>query len=413
MVAVSEGQEVSLDDEHSWSAISLLRGQVVEVFFAASSFQVQSESWGAFLVTNVANLLDGSILADVKFVGSEDSDVFDAAVPLFNQSKRRLHLCLTRPCVDPTDEEKLHVTRVRLWTLSGFRGCDYITDEMWLKLDEWIQELSPPPGARGELGEKAPKSRRKPKDVENPAPKRVRTPRTTTTPTAPRSKAKPDGASSTRRTPKSRAEEVDDGAGEALTEEKKQALRDKLKKIRGVLTKGGDPTEKVSSEEDPEGFQLVGSSPEKSPCALEDMLTSGTGLDCPKTGLEKSETRRKGALRRKAEEVTKGSSSKSLRKQLAQRAVEVAEQRTRKKKDKKEGSSDVKKLSHNMLTKILTKGSESSSKKGRKKRKLKNGVIETCSGCSSESTEESDKASSEEDLEAPIKKKSRDHPGSV
>ena len=125
----------------------------------------------------------------------------------------------------------------------------------------------------------------------------------------------------------------------------------------------------------------------------------------------KAEPSRKSALRRKKEEAIKGNTSKNLRKQLAQRAVEVAKRRSKKsKKERKGKDSDVKKLSQ-MLSKILTKGSDS--KKKKKKRRLKNGVIENCSDSSSRSTDESEKMSSDEDLEALVKKKSRHHPGSV
>ena len=415
MVAVSEGQEVILDDEHSWAAISLVKGQVIEVNFAATNFHIQSDTWGAFFIVDVAHLPDGSMVAEVRFVGSEDPEIHEACVPIFNEGRRKLHMCLTRPCLDGSDEEKLHVTRVRVWTLPGFRSCEYIVEEMWKRVDQWSKELDSPPLVPGGGDAKPSRSRRKPvKDAVDPVPKKTRTPRTTVVAPTAKSKVKATPATTSRRSTKVRPDAEVGGGSEALTEEKKQALRDKLKKIRGVLTKGGEPPEKESSEEDAEDFELVGSSAEDSPFALEDGLKTGAGLELVKKGLEESVPLRKVALKKKTIEDTRGSTSKSLRRQLALRALEVSERKAKKKKkEKKESSSDVKKLSH-MLSKILTKGSSSSSKKKRKrKRKLKNGVIETCSDSSCESTEGSEKMSSEEDLEAPVKKKSRDHPGSV
>ena len=57
-----EGQEISVDDEAAWSAVTLLRGQVLEVHFAATNFHTQSDSWGAFLIREIAHLPDGSMV---------------------------------------------------------------------------------------------------------------------------------------------------------------------------------------------------------------------------------------------------------------------------------------------------------------------------------------------------------------
>lgn len=409
MVALMEGQEISIDDEAAWSAVTLLKGQVLEVHFASTNFHIQSDSWGAFLIRDVAHLPDGSMVVHVKFVGAEDPDVVDACLPIFNQGERRIHLCLGRPCLDADEEEKLHVTRIRIWTLSGFRECDYVTPDMWKAVGKWVKEKKP--AAKGVEGD-PPKEdrRRKPRGAVKPEPKKSRKPPASGT--LPRAKPKAGGHARGKKPVEEEDEDDGNGSGTALTEEKKAQLRDRLKRIRSTLFQGGKETEKQDETEDEESFQLVGSSPEPSPCALEDGLTNGTGLEINKRELVKAEPSRKGALRRRKEEALSGSTSKNLRKQLAQRAVEVAKRRSKKnKKEKKGKDSDVKKLSL-MLSKILTKGSDSKKKKKKRKR-LKNGVIETCSDSSSKSSDESERMSSDEDLEAPVKKKSRDHPGSV
>ena len=125
--------------------------------------------------------------------------------------------------------------------------------------------------------------------------------------------------------------------------------------------------------------------------------------------------------RKKAKKViedpdTKGISSGSLRGQLVQRAVLAAQSRklSKKHKHKKKKKDDATKKLTDALAMILTKKSKKKKKK-RKRRVTKDGVIETCSS-SSTSTSESDEqeaASSDQDYETPMRKRSRDHPGSV
>ena len=409
-MALVEGQEIAIEDETAWLAVTLQRGQILEVYFSGTNFVVQSDSWGAFLITDVAHLPDGSVVVSVKFMGAEDPDVAEACLPVFNQEGRKIHLCLSRPCMDSSEEEKLHVTRIRIWTLEGFRECDYIPDDVWKEVEKWLKGKKKSPKAVEGDSPKEERSRAKGRNPVIPEPKKGRK-----TP-APGSiaRAKPKATSTSRRKKPAEVDQEDggDGSGASLTEKKKEELRERLKKIRTTLTKGGAPPDKPTSTDEEESFQLVGSSPERSPCALEDALTSGAGLEVARKELAKADAPRKSALKKRGGEDTKGSSSRSLRNQLAQRALEVAKAKTkRKKKEKKEKDSDVKKLSH-MLSKILTKGSGDKKKK-KKKRRLKSGVIETCSDSSSNTSEDSEKASSDEDLEAPVKKKSRDHPGSV
>ena len=113
-----------------------------------------------------------------------------------------------------------------------------------------------------------------------------------------------------------------------------------------------------------------------------------------------------------------GVTSKSLSGQLVLRAMQKTQERKamrKRKKSKKEKESTVVKL----LSKILMGKSTSSGKKSskKKKRRLVDGVIVSCSGSSSNTSEsgedEEEEEGSESDLEAPLRKKSRDKPGSV
>lgn len=82
-------------------------------------------------------------------------------------------------------------------------------------------------------------------------------------------------------------------------------------------------------------------------------------------------------------------------------------------KKKKHKESTAKKLS-DALTMILTKSTKKKKKKKRKRHINAEGVTESCSATSSSSSgSDEDEAISSEDLETPMRKRSRDHPSSV
>ena len=110
--------------------------------------------------------------------------------------------------------------------------------------------------------------------------------------------------------------------------------------------------------------------------------------------------------------------SGSLRTQLVRRAV-LNEKMTLKEKKKRRGMKDAAKKLREALTDVLSpkesKRKREKEKKKKKRKRLADGVIESCSStCSSSSVEEEeDPSSTSEDLETPMKKRSRDKPGSV
>lgn len=220
-----------------------------------------------------------------------------------------------------------------------------------------------------------------------------------------------------------------DNTPPAVSKEMRDRLRKKLQTIKDrVVPKPSHGGEVVhsSAEED----SSSGSADEDTEHAPEcPDLTGGMTLapqppDLSTLGLTGEDrlakvskpSKKKKAVRPK-ELVTKGISSSSLRGQLVQRAVlatqaKRAQQKLRKKKKKK--SSAKEKLSE-ALAKILTKSSKKKKKKKRKRRVNAEGIIESYSGSSSSSSESAvdEEDSSEQDLETPMRKRSRDHPGSV
>ena len=207
------------------------------------------------------------------------------------------------------------------------------------------------------------------------------------------------------------------GATSGLTEEMKAKLKSKLgevkKRVHGAGDKDGDKQSRDAevvddSEEDgSEGYRPTSSE------AGDAKLTTGAALVAarPELALAESPSHRKDG-----KVATKERSSKSLTQQLLRRAMDMNQKRkkgTKKKKEKKSKEGRVAEL----LTQILTKGSKDEKgkkrKKDKKKRKVIDGVIVSCSDSSESISGITSESDSETDLETPMKKKSRDKPGSV
>ena len=139
-------------------------------------------------------------------------------------------------------------------------------------------------------------------------------------------------------------------------------------------------------------------------------------------GTRKKKRRDGGRLnRREKQKDAKGATSKSLSGQLLLRAIAANQsQKQKQKKKDRQKKTPVKELS-TVLAKILTKSKEDAKapegeqrRKKKKRRRLKDGTIISCSeSYETSSYAESEDEESDADLEAPLKKKSRDCPGSV
>ena len=389
MVTYTEGSEVSVEDSVEWSAVSPTVGWVIEIHVGSSSHTTLSETWAAFYIMAVDTEADGSFLLTVKFLGAEDDEVSKGLANKFYRGGR-LHLCLSRPCVEVRPLDALHVTRVRFWQWETFKGSSlYLLQGISRSVTRWKKELEEKAAPSVPLIAAAPKKTPRVKEGTGVKP--------------------------------GKGEPV---VGSGISAEMKDRLRSRLGDIkRRVRGTGGEvatiaeeevpPAEVVDSEdgEEMDGLDYVPTSPEEEP-----KMRTGTALVPLGRALEKSghpKPKEKGKA-----VATSDSGMRSLSGQLIQRAMQASKRRkqeTRKKKRKKGGSSrQVAKL----LSRILTgkSGKTADKKKGTKKRKrLKDGVIQSCSTSSGEEeySDESQSGETDEDLEAPMKKKSRDRPGSV
>ncbi len=436
MVTFKSGEELSLEEPVKWNLVTVSKGDVVEVNLGFSDWEPKASGFAAFIVLQPITELDRSVRLLVRFLGAEEVSLSQSFKERFGEEGGYLHLCPSTPCVELVAPAlfTLHVTKVRLWKWDDFKTADYLSQELVGKLPEWLAAAEPP---REEEPKKKPQRRR-------------------ATPASPagdgRAKNGPPGKGvpgkekPTGRSRRKVPEEPNLSGGEpaALSEEMRKKLRARLKDAKEKV--GGPKDEVVTAPGDVEEVSDSGSGTVSSGCAQAGLgLSTGSGLTpLPPTmalELKKKEKRKKkrrsllkdeqivGVL----EEGTNASTSKNWSGQLVRQAVlAVQDQGTRKKRsrasEKKKGAAE--KLTE-ALTQLIAKGDGSGSgdkdkksrkdkKKKRKKKKRKrrirrDGVIESYSESSSTSSisEEERMSSSDEDLETPIRKKSRTSPGSI
>lgn len=181
-------------DDKEWQLVTVTEGQIIEVHMGSSPLASPDEVWAAFYVLESSLLTDGSIVLLVRFLGCELDSIGDALARSFNPGPGRIHLCTSRPCLDASEEEKLHVTRIRLWTESDFlQGENYAKENLVKMIPAWkklikgrdkpprepsVEKKDPPKRRRGngtpkpKATPKAPsRSRRKPPAGESGGPK--------------------------------------------------------------------------------------------------------------------------------------------------------------------------------------------------------------------------------------------------
>ena len=384
MVSYTEGTEVSVSDPTEWSALAPVPGWVIEVYMEESSHPTLSQTWAAFYMVGVDTETDGSHLLSVKFLGAEDEALSQTLAGQFFRGGR-IHLCLSRPCVEVRPMDALHVTRIKFWSWDTFKdSADYLIAGIGRSVTRWRKEIEAKPleDPRGTAAPK--KTPGKPKEAKD------------------KGRAKPDTTA----------------VGSGLSQEMKDRLKGKLsdikKRVRGTAgaVHSSPPAERDGipvDESEEDEVDYVPTSPEGDAA-----ITTGTALVPHGKVLDKTEHRK--AKRTRKDVDTKDIGSKSLSTQLIMRAVEATKLRkkqAKRKKSKKGKETRVVRL----LSKILTgksSGKEKAEKRSKRRRTMKDGVIRSCSSSSSDGeTGTSLSQESEEDLEAPMKKRSRDRPGSV
>ena len=266
--------------------------------------------------------------------------------------------------------------------LGIFSNTDYLSRGMSRTVKRWLAELAEPP-SRGPG--KGGVTRKKPAEV----------------------KGNPGKSEKPKKPPAGKP------PAPGITDEMKERLRSRLGDIKRKVQHGAG--EVAPEEEEGEGEPAV------IPSSEQPVMTTGTAMvpAAAFTVEKKAKTRREKGNK---EEDTRGSTTKCLSAQLIARAVATSRKRketTRKsKKSKKESNSALVSLLGELLNDRKSRKDKKERKKKKKKKKrrrtLKDGVIVSSSTSSSnESSPLEASSESDQDLEAPMRRKSRDHPGSV
>ena len=409
MVEPGEGETVEIEDKEGWSAINPTRGGIIEVNLVRSNLPAVEESWAAFFIRDLEHNVDGSIYLSVQYMGAESEDSDAAVQTHMGDRLGHLHLCSSKPCVELPGESKgaavIHVTCLRLWSVDNFEA-PYVEDEVYKELKKWVA------GVKGSIAAK-----RAPRRPALRTPKGARAgekPRTTD----PRGKKKKEEAEAREEARKEGKKKGEDGE---LTPAKREKLRERLKEVRKRHHDVGEdvtPPELIPSGSEESG--KGGLEDESSGYAPTEPLTTGVNVKEAHQG--NRGRRSKPPSERDAAVVpykaTSGGALKSWSGQLAQQALALNRARGAEKK-KKTGALQT---LQDALRGILGQDKGEKKKKKKKKRKgrkrrLEGGVIRSSSSSSGSSSNEKeveeDQESSSSDLEAPMKKKSREKPGSI
>eukprot|EP00434_Breviolum_minutum_P044049 symbB.v1.2.039303.t1/scaffold6471.1/size17862/1 len=106
-------------------------------------------SWNLYTL-----LPDASLSLLVRFLGVEVDVLAETLADEFNPGPKRLHLCISRPCVDPSDEPKLHVTKIRVWAEADFVQAQlYVKDTMLKMIPAWQKLIKSGRGKGAKPGE--------------------------------------------------------------------------------------------------------------------------------------------------------------------------------------------------------------------------------------------------------------------
>jgi hypothetical protein len=433
-------QEAENIDTDTWDSLTIVRGQVVEVEMDVSEDPAEGSEWVGLLVQRVQLAVSGEMFLTVRSLGSKSSALAKWCSSAFNRRRGTLHLCPPTCLGGP--EFTVHTGRIRLFEFSNFHR-PYLTPAVNRMVKKWEGEVFEPeekgaddaapdgiditgfrdPGAEGVVPPTAGAGRGK--ETVGPRPK-----------TVPQVKRK--------------EREGEPGKREPTPAIDREKLRRRLEETRARLTgtprPGGAGKPAEAAPDGPDGKdEAESSSPEYSASVAEEpnrALLVGNELGALEDHLPRSpredgprETREKGKKKKKKEKeaedlgggvlaraVLKGTSTGVLQRQLVKRAAEAAAKKLPKSKGSKTKSS--KKDIQKQLLQILTSQRKKKKKERKKKKRPPDGPGSSGgSGSSGSQTASSENSSGEPgagssdsesvNLDTPLKKRSKEKPGSV
>ena len=407
---MEDGAEYSLDFPEGWDSLAPGLGDILEVFIAGTDHLSALKLWAGFLVMEVNASAMGTTMFRVKFLGVADAELSKEFSNKFNRKTGYLHLCRSRPCIEDDDSITLHTTQLRWWSNEGFQA-DYMTPAVRRQMKKWLEAAGKgtelPPSKPAIFGATPKSSAAKGAGLDEYEPEFI--------PTAPPG----DPPDEFLRPP-------EDG--------RREALRARLRGVREKLAPGAGGQ---TSKPDPPGAlggTGKGPRPEPShkPLAALEMNTGSTlpplagypsGSRAPgvTSGVSLKQSHRpEEALVAQAVAIyssrkeSKKKKKKKKKRDPASRMASIFKEAFNRKKRKKGRKRKKSPGGSSPSSPGSSKDSYSYRKRGRKRKTMTqpDGTIVSCStSCSSNS--DTDAESSSTELEAPLRKKSAKHPGSI
>ena len=448
---VEPGHLFSCESVEEWNACTLQKGDILETDLPVSADSAEGEGSCAFLVQKVKVTLSGDLAVVAKSLGSEVASIQRDMSAAFNRKRGTLHLCGGR-CIYP-EAYTLHVGHFRLYNVSNYEA-PFITaytkramtkwlDEDLIEVEDQMDELD----LTGDsLEESAEEGKRKAREETKKAKERKAKAKDT--------KKKKEGPA---------VPPAGEGTGRAGGDGPvdRAALREKLAGLRAKLlgdvgTPLGTPAgREPGRDEDEEARSGESSSRGYSPSPLAEPLQSGTHLQAlgttPGAGdptrdpkEEKKKTKKK-ALRDKEEKegrrqkdagllAIKDGTTSSLQRQLVARAADAAQRKKAERRQEKKKSQKMDapaQLLRILMGKKPRKRKEEDGEKKKKKKKKRSqekkrgppdssgsgssggGSSPTPSWGAASSERSGDSESESKELDAPLKRRSKEKPGSV
>ena len=421
-----------------WETLEIVRGSIIEIDLAATNEAFPVGSKGLFVVMQVSVTVDRTVIAEVRSLGTGNPEVDGAFSSRFNRKRGRLHFCVSRPCTHGDVSDVLHVTKVKLWSCR-WEECPELTAIQKRAIKKFLggaapgedPEEEPPAGEPLAEGPKGEPSKRRPALRGRGVPKRTPLKRPSgsrkveaAVPAEGREPAK------SRRSKKSR----EDGIPEESRERLKKSLADLKERVTGI--RGPAVADLVGPVEESSGDSVV---PVDSPSEPGELM-SGASLKRlesrvkkPRKEKEKVKDKRrsdgpsKKSAAMKALEDTSVGSLRGPQSQLVRQALVVShnEKKERKSRPEKASMELAQILTKTLKGKDRRKKKDKDKKKKKGKKRRRSGKDSDPSSSDGETSDSSlscpssargswDKSSdSEDELEAPLRKKAKAHPGSI
>ena len=427
--------EVSLGDGN-WEAVEVSRGSIISVDLSGTSESFPPGLHALFVVLQVSVSVDRTMIAEVRSLGTGSKEMDGNFSSRLNRRGGRLHFCASKPCTEAEVENVLHITKVRVWTVS-WEICPVLTAIQRRAVKKFLAVSGPEEEEEPEEGSKDREMDPTVKPKGSRAPARV----------PGRSKGfvplkRPSGAfrgsrkaSGDPEKEKKKKERKKEPGKEELTESSRKRLEASLAALKAKMT--GMPGRSAAKPAEPiEDGSSESAVPVDSASDPEELRTGtslrGKGAEEPRKKKDRKKVKEAdGAVKRtaamRALEASSGGIARGTQSQLVQQALVIS---SGEKKEKKSRSEKVSLALARILTKTLRskKDQKEKDKKDKKKRAKKkkrqghgsdpsssDGETESSSRSYSKSLDDGKDRStdSEDELEAPLKKKAKSKPGSV